>query len=262
MANTEYFITKLTFEEDRKLIDHAFAYEFDGTTLSSGEKQDRAWMVDRINKGYHISILKPNPEIDGKWISGKAFTYSSGYFGWDFSLPLNSTKHKTFVSYYHKDDQDDRQKFERQFRDLVVSKSVEKDDIDSDNSDEYIKQLIQKDYLKDTTVLAVLVGPNTKCRKHVDWEISGAINQKVGGPAGVIGILLPSHPDYGTGKYDYKNLPERLAKNAESGYAIIIEWTDDRVKMQEWIEVAFQKRNETDKRITTSVPQMTEDTCS
>jgi hypothetical protein len=122
--------------------------------------------------------------------------------------------------------------------------------------------LIQKDYLKDTTVLAVLVGPNTKCRKHVDWEISGAINQKVGGPAGVIGILLPSHPDYGTGKYHYKNLPERLAKNAESGYAIIIEWTDDRVKMQEWIEVAFQKRNETEKRITTSVPQMTEDTCS
>jgi hypothetical protein len=135
MANTEYFITKLTFEEDRKLIDHVFAYEFDGTTLSAGEKQDRAWMVDRINKGYQISILKPNPEIDGKWISGKAFTYSSGYFGWDYSLPLNSTNHKTFVSYYHKDDQDDRQKFERQFRDLVVSKSVEKDDINSDNSD-------------------------------------------------------------------------------------------------------------------------------
>ena len=114
---------------------------------------------------------------------------------------MNDTKRKSFVSYYHKDNQDDRTKFENLFGDLIVSKSVEDGDIDSDNSDGYIKQLIQKDFLADTTVLVVLIGQKTKCRMHVDWEISGALNLKIGdNNAGLLGIILPSHSDYGTKK--------------------------------------------------------------
>ena len=156
----------------------------------------------------------------------------------------------------------DRERFERIFGDLIVSKSVEDGDIDSENSDEYIKQLIQKDFLADTTVLVVLVGPKTKCRKHVDWEISGAISTRVGGNSGLIGILLPSHPDYGEGvKYSAENLPERLVANIESGYAKLYDWTEERLKMQTFIETAFHGKSDTEKIRNKSIPQMDEDTC-
>ncbi|MCK6611817.1 MAG: TIR domain-containing protein [Bacteroidia bacterium] len=262
MANKEYFVTRLSFREDGQLIRDVTVYEYDGQSLDNGTTQSRQWMVNKITAGYQISVMTPNPKEEDKWIRGNPFTYEGGYFKWPFKLPLNDTKRKTFVSYYHKDDQDYRTKFENLFGDLIVSKSVEDGDIDSDNSDEYIKQLIQKEYLSDTTVLVVLVGPKTKCRKHVDWEISGAISSRVGGNSGLIGLLLPSHPDHGEGKkYNPANLPKRLAANLDSGYAKLYDWTDDRVKMQQYIENAFNGKSETEKIINKSIPQMDKDTC-
>lgn len=122
--------------------------------------------------------------------------------------------------------------------------------------------MIQKDYLVDATVLVVLIGPKTKCRKHIDWEISGALNRKVGDSyAGLLGIRLPEHPDFGTGKHSSDLLPARLADNLKTGYAIIRDWTYDRVKMQSFIEEAFTNRTlKADKR-TNSRIQMDKDTC-
>jgi hypothetical protein len=165
------------------------------------------------------------------------------------------------VSYYHHDDQTYREIYENLYNDLIVSKSVEAGDIDSENKGEYIKQLIQKEYLSDTTVLVVLVGPNTKCRKHIDWEISGALDLKVGDRyAGLIGILLPNHPDFGSDKYHASNLPERLAANVKSGYAILRDWTEDRVEMQKWIEEAYSNRSKIYKIENKSIPQMERNT--
>jgi hypothetical protein len=262
MANKEYFVTKLSFREDERLIKDVYAYEFDGNSLSAGEVKQRHWLVNRASEGSDISILTPNPEKEDGWIRGNKFSYVNDRFTWGMSLPENITRRKTFVSYYHNDDQDSRTKFENLFGDLIVSKSVEDGDIDSDNSDEYIKQLIQNDYLADTTVLVVLIGPKTKCRKHVDWEISGALNLKVGdNNAGLLGIKLPGHPDFGTGKHNYDLLPARLSDNLKTGYAIIRDWTDDRVKMQSYIEKAFANRTAMADKRTNSRIQMDEDTC-
>jgi MTH538 TIR-like domain (DUF1863) len=116
--------------------------------------------------------------------------------------------------------------------------------------------------LQDTTVLAVLIGAKTKFRKHVDWEISGAINTKVGGHSGLIGILLPTHPDYGKSECYHSNIPSRLADNCQSEYAIVIDWTNDRVLLQQMIESAFEKRlSSVDKRNNSRI-QMQKDTCS
>lgn len=258
----DYLITKLSFKDDQKLIQDVFAYEYDGKILSEGESQSRDWIVSKVIAGDQISIMIPNQTERGKWIRGKSFIYSNELFSWGISLPLNITKRKTFVSFYHKDNQDYREKFENIFGDLVVSKSIEDGDIDSDTSDEYCKQLIQKEFLADTTVLVVLVGAKTKCRKHVDWEISGALNRKVGDShAGLLGIKLPDHPDYGTGKHTYDLLPARLSDNLKSGYAIIRDWTDDRVKMQSYIEEAFSNRkNKSDNRVNARI-QMNTNLC-
>jgi hypothetical protein len=261
-SSKEFFITKLSFKEDENLIKDVFVYEYDGESISDGDNKDRQWMVDRIDNGSSISIMTPKANESKKWLRGKAFEYNNELFSWEKQIPKNLTKRKTFISYYHHDDQSYKEKFKNLFGDLIVNKSVESNDIDSDNSDEYIKQLIQNDYLADTTVLVVLIGAKTKCRKHVDWEISGALNLKVGdGYSGLLGLFLPTHPNFGSEKYTTSEVPKRLAENIKSGYAIVRDWTDDRVKLQEYLEKAFSKRNESDKIVNKAIPQMDKDTC-
>jgi hypothetical protein len=154
--------------------------------------------------------------------------------------------------------------FENLFDDLIVNKSLQDNDIDSDNSDEYVKQLIQKKYLHDTTVLIVLIGRNTKHRKHVDWEISGALNYKVGNHyAGLLGIVLPNHPDDGkptTLEKNISNYPKRFAENYNSGYAFMMDWTEDRVFLQNSIEKVFKQRVTVDRIRNKNIPQMQNNT--
>lgn len=176
--------------------------------------------------------------------------------------PQQEVKHKVFISFYHYDDQAYRDAFVKVFGHLFISKSVEDGDIDSENSDEYVKRLIQEKYLDDTSVVAVLCGPNTLKRKHVDWEISAALDKKVGGYAGLFGILLPEFPLTSTGNYYPKNLPPRLAKNIKiddaDGFAKIYTWdwltaSEDRVKNA--IQAAFDDRVTKANLIDNSLPQ-------
>ncbi len=254
----DYCVSKLSLTNG--MINNIILCKDNGESLDSEVmERDRNWMIQQVNNGKTFCSIK-RTELN-KWNYIGDFNYDGSIFSWS-SIPENITKRKVFISYYHNDDQDSRTKFANLFGDLIVSKSVEKGDIDSDNSDEYIKQMIQKEYLSDTTVLVVLIGPKTKCRMHVDWEISGALNLKVGGNnAGLLGILLPSHPDYGTGKTTYNLIPARLSDNFKSGYAIIRVWTDDRIKMQSYIEEAFTNRSsKTDDRVNSRI-QMLKDTC-
>lgn len=155
------------------------------------------------------------------------------------------TKRKLFISYYHRQDQNFKDRFEQLFGTTFINKSVQNGDINTDVGDEYIKRLIQSsDYLRDASVLVVLCGENTWGRKHVDWEISGALNQKVGGYSGVLGILLPSHPGFNENKYEENSIPRRLLENIQSGYATIYRWTEDSIEMKRRIEEAFNKKKD------------------
>ena len=176
------------------------------------------------------------------------------------------TRHKVFLSYYHDNDQFYKNEFERLFGHLFINKSVGKGEIDSDLSDEYIKRLIQKGYITDTSVFIVLVGPKTYCRKHVDWEISAAISQKVGGYSGILGILLPTFSIYPNDVYYYKDLPPRLADNVKTGYANIYTWnwiTTYEARIKDAVEEAFNSRiRESDKIDNYTTPQFIINRCS
>lgn len=104
-------------------------------------------------------------------------------------------KHKIFISYHHANDQKYKEALigtNGQY-DLFVDASVDTADIDDNLNDEAIRQKIRDEYLKDSTVTIVLIGLQTKYRKHIDWEIySSMYNGKVNKQSGILVINLPS----------------------------------------------------------------------
>lgn len=128
---------------------------------------------------------------------------------------MNTTeRHKVFVSFHH-EDQCYKDDFVNMMEDDIVDKSVEDGDIDDDNlSTETIRQKIRDEFIRDATVTVVLVGPCTWQRKHVDWEIGSSLRDTRRNPrCGLLGMLLPSHTNYGSKKYTPRLIPPRLADN-------------------------------------------------
>jgi len=103
--------------------------------------------------------------------------------------------HKVFISYHHENDQLYKEKLlamNRQHQ-IFIDISVDTGDINDDLPDSRIRELIRDNYLRDSTVTILLVGLETKNRKHIDWEIyssmyDGQINKK----SGILVVNLPS----------------------------------------------------------------------
>lgn len=260
MDKIDYWVSKVKWDGNKKVVS-MYVHQNEDNSVGVYEEMSRSDIIKYINDGYvFCSIVK---QENGRWQKG-SYVMTDGAIlkNIDTQLPLIQTKRKTFVSYYHKDDSEYKKKFLNLMDDLIVNKSVEDGDINSNVSDEYVKQLIQKEYLHDTTVLIVLLSNKTKCRKHVDWEISGALNFKVGDSyTGLLGLLLPTHDDFGSGKCKHSNIPDRLADNLTTGYAVVRDYTTDRKKLQGYLEEAYNRRKtHADKRMN-SRTQMKDDTC-
>lgn len=106
-----------------------------------------------------------------------------------------NTKHKVFISYHHANDQWYKEELLRlnKVHDIFIDGSVNIGDIDDDLPSETIRQIIRDSYLADSTVTILLVGTETKNRKHVDWELkSSMINGNVNKKSGILVITLPS----------------------------------------------------------------------
>ena len=112
---------------------------------------------------------------------------------------------KVFISYHHENDEGYKKKLLKLNDDykfhlnnpnygkpLFIDKSVDTGDILEDLPDEKIREKIRDEYLKDSTVTILLVGKETKHRKHIDWELyssmhNGTVNKK----SGILVINLP-----------------------------------------------------------------------
>lgn len=158
-----------------------------------------------------------------------------------------SQRHKVFVSYHHANDQVYRDKFERLFadtHDIMVSKSVQLGDIETNLQTETIRQKIRDEYLRDSTVTVVLIGSQTWQRKHVDWEIGSSIRHTQYNPrSGLLGIILPTYPRQNQNEYYHDTIPPRLHDNIECGFATIHNWSENPITVQNWIHEAFERRN-------------------
>jgi len=186
-----------------------------------------------------------------------------------FPPAIKKEKHKIFVS-FHNADQFYRTEFDKLFGEHFISMSVDFGDIEPENDDEYIKRLIQEDHIVNSSVVFALYGAETHKRKHVDWEISAALNKKVGGHKGLVVMLLPGFPvaPYNAqGQYDpsviYPYLHPRTAANIESKYADLYYWPGlfanypsvSNIPIPNIIETAFQKRDSLEHLIDNSHPQ-------
>ncbi len=115
--------------------------------------------------------------------------------------------HKVFISYHHDNDRpykDGLVEFAEKNQ-IFIDASVDTGDIPDNISSESVRKKIRDEYLRDSTVTIVLVGTETRRRKHIDWEIhssmyDGSVNRR----SGIVVIMLPSVND------DYIHAPHGL----------------------------------------------------
>lgn len=104
-------------------------------------------------------------------------------------------KHRVFISYHHENDQwaKDRLIELNNKYNIFIDESVNTGDIPDYWENQKIRTEIRDNYLKLSTVTILLVGTETKYRKHIDWELfSSMINGVKNKKSGIVVIMLPS----------------------------------------------------------------------
>lgn len=102
---------------------------------------------------------------------------------------------KTFISYHHANDQWAKEQLVaiNTWHGVFDDYSVNSGEIDDEYlTDEQIRVIVRDNYLRDATVTLVLVGTETRYRKHVDWELFSSMrNTELNPKSGVILVPLP-----------------------------------------------------------------------
>ena len=174
--------------------------------------------------------------------------------------------HKVFVCYHHKNDQWYKNELISwaEKNQVFIDGSVGLGEIPEDWDDQTVREHIRDEYLRDTTVTIVLVGTETKYRKHVDWEIYSSMHDgKKNKKSGIIVILLPSaKSSYYTCGFDNEKaiyptqewikITERSEKPGVN--ISVINWSDitvDRLRLM--IDNAYNSRANQDYDMTRSM---------
>lgn len=104
-------------------------------------------------------------------------------------------KHKVFVSFHHDNDQSYKDALVSwaEKNDVFIDFSVDLGEIPENWDSQKIREYIRDEHLKDTTVTVLLVGTDTKNRKHIDWELfSSMYDGKKNKKSGILIVNLPS----------------------------------------------------------------------
>ena len=163
---------------------------------------------------------------------------------------VTALRHRVFIS-FHNDDQRFKDEFVAMMGDDIVDESVSDADIDDENLNvSEIRRRIRDNFISDATVTVVLIGPCTWQRKHVDWEIGASLRKtQHNSRCGLLGILLPNHPNFGNETYNERLIPPRLAINCGDNdpYAVIYDWPGRQgvADIRKWIHTAFLRRDGT-----------------
>ncbi|MGJ9371686.1 TIR domain-containing protein [Nesterenkonia sp. CF4.4] len=162
------------------------------------------------------------------------------------TLLKSYTRHKTFISYHHSDEEE-VSSFINTFdhdHDILISRgigaSMSGDIIDSTNPD-YIKQRIRQLYLRDSSVTLVMVGAATWGRRFVDWEIAASLrNTSTSSRNGLVAVTLPS-----VSGLPGRKPPERVKDNldGDAGYARWMQYPSSAAILAAMIDNAYNRRS-------------------
>ncbi len=180
-------------------------------------------------------------------------------FSWD--KHEKDKKYKVFISCAYPEDEQYKEALCSLGKDFLMVKTLRPGEIEMENPnhEEYIRRVTQGDYITPETVVVVLVGGKTFARKWVDWEISAALQSRlVGTFSGLLGICLPTHPDYGKTRFRAEIVPRRLVDNMNTGFAKFYDWTKDPDMLRLWVGEAFTRRVEAANRRDNSRAHMLE----
>ena len=157
-----------------------------------------------------------------------------------------TTRHRVFIS-FHEQDIKYKKEFVRRMGKRILDRSVDTGNIDDAGiKTATVRQKIRDEYIRDATTTIVLIGPRTWQRKHVDWEIGSSLRKtRKNSRCGLLGILLPNHPNHGK-RHNLRLLPPRLADNCkgEDPYALVYDWPGPwaPAKVAQWIHRAFLRK--------------------
>ena len=153
-------------------------------------------------------------------------------------------RHNVFIS-NHVADQEWKCRFVDMMGDRIVDKSVNLGDLDANRpATEQTLQSIRESHIASASVTVVLIGRCTWQRKYVDWEIGASLRHtRINRRCGLLGILLPDHPNFRRRPYNPHLIPQRLALNCagDNPYARTNYWTQQPGEIQSWIRKAFNR---------------------
>src|SRR5436305_13137036 len=111
----------------------------------------------------------------------------------DPNYPFAIPRRNIFISYYHGDlgwVQSFVQTFGTGLNKVFTPKVLGlggEDDVIQSNKPDYVIDQIRENYISDSTVQIVLMGPCTNSRRFIDWEIKRSLTKR----NGLVGIALP-----------------------------------------------------------------------
>lgn len=139
--------------------------------------------------------------------------------------------HKVFISYHHANDQWYKNALVDFGKDhsIFVDRSVDTGDIPEEWTDQQIRREIRDRHLRDSTVTIVLVGSETRRRKHIDWEIhSSMYDGSVNTRSGIVVINLPGTSDYFSAPYGDEE--KKLVYPEIRSWTSINEWSEYKLR--------------------------------
>lgn len=166
----------------------------------SVSRQDR--VITELHKANKLILLRTPSILQSKWVRYEVATAC------ELNIPIEiiesskirqhqvtMNKHRVFISYHHTNDQWAKNRLidlNKQFK-FFIDESVDTGDIPDHWDNQKIREEIRDHYLKSSTVTVLLVGTETKYRKHIDWELySSMINGKLNKKSGIVVIMLPA----------------------------------------------------------------------
>lgn len=162
------------------------------------DKQARVdWELEHCER---VLLIKSENYLDSDWVKyelvkARSLKRPINEIGTNIKILKMMQKHNIFISYHHNNDQWAKERLielNEEFK-FFTDCSVDTGDIPDEWDDQRIRTEIRDNYLRDSTVTVLLVGEETKNRKHVDWELySSMFDGKKNKKSGIVVIMLPS----------------------------------------------------------------------